>query len=357
MIWSQILLLLVADISTAPGARCSLEKPALSWIGPKGADTLGFEPLSLLALGDGWLGLAAGNGGVQFRSPTGEWSNVRQLPVDVVLKVESAGSGLLVAGAVLLAEGWKVFLVGVDGRIKETWNLPDNPFYVQSLATWRDTYWATVSEGWWTRPSPNGLLELLPGGKVVRHADIPKTEEDGHLVVPWDAVLYFGPTGEKVYCVPHECQHDGPCHYGYCYRKDKVAWREWGHWWWLPVPCGDYLLEQEVAVREPHFSFSRNRTVVRRIRDGVQVASVRTGADTGITCAGPDEFLLNAGKSITSFSLPTGRRRWSVQVAKRAGSVVTLARAGTCTIALTHRNFMVSICPGADERMVTTVTR
>jgi len=357
MIWPHMLLLLLANLPTAPGAHCSNEKPALSWVGPDGADTLGFEPLTLLALEDGWLGLVAGNGRVQFRSPTGEWSEVLQLPVDVVLRVKRAGSGLLVAGAVLLAQGWKVFLVGVDGHIKETWDLPDNPFYVHSLAVWKDTYWATVSEGWWTRPSPNGLLELLPGGKVVRHADIPKTEEDGHVVVPWDAVLYFGPTGEKVYCVPHECQHDGPCHYGYCYRSDKVAWREWGHWRWLPVPCGDYLLEQEVAIPDEHLSFSRNRTVVRRIMDGVQVATVRTGPDTGIACAGPDEFLLNAGKSITSFSLPSGRRRWSMPVPVRAGNVVQLARAGTCTIALTDRDAMVTICPGVGEKLVTTVTR
>jgi hypothetical protein len=368
----QILILLIAEISAAPGGRCSLdeevlstssgrcslEKPALRWSDSDEAQWAGFGALGLAELENGWLGLAAADGRVQFRSPIGEWSAVKRLPVDVVRLVESAGLGLLVVGEVVLAHGSKVFLVGLDGYIKETWNL-DEPFNLHSLAVWRDTYWATGSDLW--SSSPEGkLLELLPGGKAVRHADIPKTQEDGKTVVPWDAVLYFGSAGERVYCVPHECRHDGPCHYGYCYRKDKVAWSEWGHWLGRPVSCGDYLLEQEFAVPaapDLHLSFPRNRTVVRRIADGTQVAAVRNGAGGSAVCAGPNEFLLNTGDSISSFSLPNGRRRWSARVPARAGNVVTVAKSGNCMIGLTHRNAMVSICPDQRQRMVTTITR
>src|ERR1019366_1031430 len=132
MIGLHILILLIADISAAPGGRCSLgedvlstssgrcslEKPALRWSDSDEAQWAGFGALGLVELENGWLGLAAADGGVQFRSPTGEWSAVRRLPVDVVGRVESAGLGLLVVGEVLLGQGSKVFLVGLDGRIK-----------------------------------------------------------------------------------------------------------------------------------------------------------------------------------------------------------------------------------------------
>jgi hypothetical protein len=117
------------------------------------------------------------------------------------------------------------------------------------------------------------------------------------------------------------------------------------------------LLEQEFVVPDKHLSFPRNRTIVRRITDGVQVATVKTRADDDIVCAGSDKFLLNSGNSITSLSLPSGRRNWSMPVPAHAGQAVTVARAGVCTIALTDRDTMVSICQGADERIVTTVTR
>jgi hypothetical protein len=276
--------------------------------------------------------------------------------VDVVIAAESAGTGLLVAGAVLNEDGWRAFLIGTEGDIRDTWDLPGNPFLVHSLAVWKDTYWVTFCDQW-SRPPPDGLLELVPGGKAVRRAEIPPTEEDGHVVVPWDAVLYFGPAGERIYCVPHECRHDGPCHYGYCYRNDKVVWREWGHWWFLPVPCGDYLIEQEFVVPDDHLSFTHDRSVVRRISDGVQVATVKTGPRSAVACAGPDEFLLNTGKSVIGLSLPGGRRRWSVPIPPQVGAVVQLARAGTCTIALTSRNAMISICQGSGPQMVTTITR
>jgi hypothetical protein len=353
MTWFQIFMLLVADIAAAPGARCALEKPTLSWNDP---DTWNNRPLRLRALQDGWLGLVAADGRVQFRSPTGEWSEVRRLPVDIALAVASAGIDLLVAGEVFHAKGVTVFLVGTDGSIKETWKVPDDPVLVHSLVAWKDTYWATASGGWWTQPSPDSPLEFLPGGKVMRHADVPKTEIDGHMVAPWNAALHFGPSGERVYCVQSECQHDGPCHYGFCYRKDSLSWREWGHWWYQPVSCGDYLLEQEFVIPDNHLSFPRNRTIVRRISDGTKVATVRTGTDD-IVCASPDEFLLNSGKSVASLSLPSGRRRWSVPVPARAGNVAEAARAGTCTIAITDRDAMVSICPGVGDKMVTTITR
>ena len=352
MIWFQLLLLFATNASAASADSASLEKPALSWKNARVGDAPRFE---LLALADGWLGLVATKGKVQFRSPTGKWSDVLELPTDDVRSIASAGSGILVGGERHASLDPTVFFVGIDGRIGETWNMPHDVLH--SVAAWKGARWATVSGYFW-RASPDGLLELLSGGKVVRHAEIPAVKVDVRFEVPWNAVLHLGPAGERIFCVPHECGPDF-CHYSYCYRGDgdKVVWQQFGRWWFQPVPCGDYLIEQEYAVPDRHLSFPRNRTIVRRITDGVQVATVRTGADTGISCAGPDEFLLNAGKSITSFSLPSGRRRWSMPVPVRVGNVVQLARAGTCTIALTDRDAMVSICQGVGEKMVTTVTR
>jgi hypothetical protein len=355
MTWLQILLLLAADASAASRDSGSLEKPALSW---KSAYDGRSTVFSLLPLENGWRGLVATKGKVQLRAPTGRWSEVLQLPVDDVRAIASAGSGILVAGEKHYPSDpsvCTVFLVGIDGRISDTWTLPEGVFH--SIAAWKDTRWATISGYAW-RASPNGLPELLPGGKIVRHAGIPAVKVDVRNEVPWNAVLHLGPAGERIFCVPYECGPDF-CHFGYCYRgsKGKVAWLEYGQWLDQPVFCGDYLIEPEFALGWfNHLLFSKNRTVVRRIADG-GVASVKMGQSGSIVCAGPDEFLLDKGRSITSLSLPSGSRRWSVTVPKRAGYVVTLARAGTCTIALTHRDAIMSICPGLGQQLVTTITR
>ena len=357
MIWLQILLLLVAAGSAAPGDRGSLEKPAFSCKGGRMGDPL---PFGLVALADGWLSLVGTTGRVQLRSPTGKWSEVLQLPVDDVPASASAGSGsgILVAGVKHYPPGpsvYTVFLVDIDGRIRDTWTMPDGVFH--SIATWKDTRWATISDYSWTA-FPDGLLELLPGGKIVRHAGIPAVKVDVRNEVPWNAVLHLGPAGERIFCVPYECRPDF-CHYGYCYRGDggKVTWLEYGHWLGQVVPCGDYLLEQEFALGSlDHLLFAKNRTVVRRISDGAKVGSIKTGQSGTIACAGPDELLV-ANAAVTSVSLPTGRRRWSVPLLRRAGYVVAVARAGTCTIALTGSDAMVSICPGVGQQMVTTITR
>jgi hypothetical protein len=275
-----------------------------------------------------------------------------------VTAIASAGSGILVAGVKQYPPGplvYTVFLVGIDGRVRDTWTLPDGVFH--SIAAWKDTRWATISGYAW-RASPNGLLELLPGGKIVRYAGIPAVKVDVRDEVPWNAVLHLGPAGERIFCVPYECGPDF-CHYGYCYRGDggKVAWLEYGHWLGKVVLCGDYLLEQEVALGSlDHLLFTKNRTVVRRISDGARVGSVKTGQGGTIACAGPNELLV-ANAAVTSVSLPTGRRQWSVPLSQRAGYVVAVARAGTCTIALTGRDAIVSICPGVGEKMVITITR
>ena len=357
MVRLPLLLLLLVEAPAASNDSGPLDKPTLSW---KRAFDGRYTVFRLLSLEDGWLGLVATKGQIQFRSPAGRWSDVLQLPIDDdVRATASAGSGILVAGKrynPASASAGTVFLVGIDGHIRETWTLPEGVFH--SIATWKDTRWATISNYAW-RAFPDGLLELLPGGRIVRHVGIPVVEVDVRKEVPWNAVLHLGPAGERIFCVPHECGPDF-CHFGYCYRGDgdKVVWQEFGRWWFQPITCGAYLIEQEYSAGwVDHLHFPKNRTIVRRISDGIKVGSMKTQEGDSAVCAGPDEFILNKGDSVTSLSLPGVRRRWSVPVPKRAGNVVTLARAGTCTIALTNRGSMVSICPGADGKMVATITR
>ncbi len=357
MIRLPLILLLLVEAPAASHDSGPLDKPTLSW---KSAFVGRSTVFRLLSLEDGWLGLVATKGQIQFLSPAGRWSAVLQLPIDDdVQATASAGYGILVAGKKYnpaSAAAGTVYLLGTDGRIHETWTLPEGVFH--SIATWKDTRWATISDYAW-RAFPDGLLELLPGGKIVRHAGIPVVKVDVRNEVPWNAVLHLGPAGERIFCVPHECGPDF-CHFGYCYRGDgdKVLWQEFGQWWYQPITCGDYLLEQEFALGwVEHLRFPKNLTIVRRISDGAKVSSIKTQLGDSAVCAGPDEFLLNKGGSISSFSLPSARRRWSVPVPKRAGNVVTVARAGACTIALTKRGSMVSICPGADGKMVTRTTR
>jgi hypothetical protein len=345
MTWLQVFTVFAAGLSAAPGDRPSLEKPALSLRGEDWG--LGHPELKLVALDDGWLGLVARNGKVQFRSSAGKWSAVQRLPMDAILISASAGAGILVTGAKLNENGpTRILLVGIDGHVKETWEVPD--WVVSSLAYWKDTLWATVAEKW-TSPSADGLLELLPGGRVERHRGIPETVEDGQTVVPWDAQLLFGPSWERVFCVPEECRHDGPCHYAYCYRRDTVTWLEYGKSCAHVVACGGYLLEPEGVSPDFHgLKHRQNQVVVRRIADGVKVASVGTAGV--VACGGPDEFLVG-DRSIAAFQLPSGRRLWSVPVG--AGGVETMAQTGACTIALTTRDQMIRICRDDGRPVVT----
>jgi hypothetical protein len=121
------------------------------------------------------------------------------------------------------------------------------------------------------------------------------------------------------------------------------------------VACGNYLLEHEIAGSDQYLTFRHNRIVVRRISDGALVATVKSEYDF-IVCAGPDEFL-GIDSSVTSVSLPKGRRQWSIPVPRSIGYVVEAARTGSCTIGLTNKAAMVSICQGEGQRMVTTITR
>ncbi len=349
MSWLKLFLIVATELSPIHGAR-ALEGPTLSWR----IDGEYLDPTSkLVQMADGWLALIAVNSKVQFRSPTGKWSRVIDFPIQEVEASAAAGAAVLVAG-----EGpgphrlWQrvVLLIGIDGSVNGQWEIPD--LRVQSLAAWQNSRWATGYAGFMGHHGPKVLWALLPGGKVETRDEIPTIVEDGEAVVPWRVFLYLGPSGEKVFCVPETCEHDLPCHYALCYRRDKVVWEAYGKWLGRPVLCSDYLLEQEVPVPwDPHLHHVHSRTVVRRISDGVKVASVGTGPNAVIACATPDTFVA-ADTSVVAMSLATGRRRWSVPV--RAGRAVAVAQAGECTIALTNRDEMMSICPGNGNPVVTT---
>jgi hypothetical protein len=324
--------LLAAWLVAAANEEQPLDRPTISlsetYEGPSSA-------MTLLPLRGGFLALVAADGRLQFRSQAGLWSDVMKLPVDHILQIAIDDSGVLLSGN---KEGgphhpWltQVFLVGTDGQVTETWGI--DPQSVRSLATRKGSRWAT---------SDSTLLALLPGGKYEAGPEIPKANRDGRTISTRNARLYFGREGECVYCIPEICEHDGPCHYAYCYRQDQVNWVEFGRWTKHPILCGNYLLEPEGwKYLEDHLPHHHQGTVVRRIADGVEVASVKMDRRSVVACGGDDEFLI-ADTSIKAFHLTTGRRLWSVPV--RAGTAVAVARTGDCVIALTNRGKQQNVC-------------
>jgi hypothetical protein len=296
-----------------------------------------------LSLADRWLGLIAVDGKAQLRSPTGKWSDVIDLPIERVVAAASDGSAILVAGETPGPDESRRALVlslGIDGHVHARWEMPVS--LLQSLAAGQNGRWATGYIGFNGHQGPKVLWALLSGGKIEPRDEIPTIVEDGQDVVPWRVFLYLGPSQEKIFCVPQTCQHDLPCHYALCYRRDKVAWNKYGRWVARPVLCGDYLLEQELPMTFVRFlPHSHSRTVIRRISNGTKVGSVATGPDALLSCAGPGTFVA-ADTSVRAMSLSSGRRQWSVPI--RAGHAVAVAQAGDCTIALTDRDEMMSIC-------------
>ncbi len=351
MFWLPLIALLSANAADAVVAPGTLEKPALSWRSSK-TET---GRLALFSVGDGWLALVAMTAKVQFRSPAGAWSKVTDLPVDMVLRVAHADHGILVAGR--KTEEYRtttIFFVDIEGRTLETWQLSQR---VHSLAAWQGRRWATVSDG--TRGQFPGfdLIELLPKGSFIVREKVPPAEDRGEMVRTSSVFLDFGPSGERIYCSYPECMFEaGPCHPGFCYRQDKVQWIRYGSWLGTRL-CGGYLLENEYASGViDHFEFTRNRAVVRRISDGNEAGSINFKKRDGQACAGPDELLL-ASDSVTSVSLPSGRRLWSVPVPRSVGRAIAVARASVCTIALTTKDAILRICPGDGQKMVTTIAR
>ena len=343
-----MLLLTAANLFTAGQGVGALEGPTLSWgsTADLGSEELG-EPrdprFRLLPLADGWLGLIAVDGKAQLRSPTGKWSDVIDLPIERVVAAASDGSALLVAGERPRPDkSWQVVVLslGIDGHFHARWEMPG--FLLQSLAAGQNARWATGYTGFRGHDGPKVLWALLSDGKIEPRDELPTIIEDGHGVLPWRVFLYLGPSQERVFCVPQTCQHDLPCHYARCYRRDKVVWRAYGKWVARPVLCGSYLLEQELPITFVRFlPHSHSRTVIRRISDGATVASVGTSPNEILSCARPGSFVA-ADTSVRAMSLSNGRRQWSVPI--RAGHAVAVAQAGECTIALTDQNEMMSIC-------------
>jgi hypothetical protein len=238
-----------------------------------------------------------------------------------------------------------IFLVGVDGQIRETWELPDECIY--SLVAWKGQRFAT---------GLRQTFELLPSGRIGKGPETPTVVRYGYgpdhslaeqPIVPEWFHLYLGPKGEKVYCVSQQCHHDGPCHYAYCYRRDQVGWDEFGRWSKPPVGCGNFLLEPEISgSRDYYLPHHHNRTIVRRIADGIKIASVKTARDSVVACGGEDEFLV-ADTSIMAFQITTGRRLWSVPV--QSGTAVAVARANDCVVVLTNQGREQDVCRQASH--------
>jgi hypothetical protein len=108
------------------------------------------------------------------------------------------------------------------------------------------------------------------------------------------------------------------------------------------VGCGNFLLESEISgARDYYLPHHHNRTIVRRIADGIKIASVKTTKDSVVACGGEDEFLV-ADTSIKAFQTTTGRLLWSVPV--RSGKAVAVARANDCVVALTNRGREQDVC-------------
>jgi hypothetical protein len=336
------------------GEGHSTEKAAISLRDP--------DDGRLLTLSDGSLALIATDGRIAFRSPAGKWSEVVKLPFKYVYRSASDDSGVLVVGsrpatspevtAILSGidpedkmspsfrehahpEVAVILHLGVDGQISKTWEIPNA--IVQSLATRNGRLWATKLRG---------MVELLPDGRVEERLDVPTVVRHEHgretSTMPASLFLYLGQTGERVFCAPEECDHDGPCHYGYCYRRDELSWEQHGKWTEEPTICDGHLLEVERSADPKTYpKHDQNRVVVRRITNGSEVVAVKMEKRSVIACGGDDEFLI-ADKSIKAFQVTTGRRLWSVPV--RSGSTVAVARAKDCVIALTNRGKQQNIC-------------
>jgi hypothetical protein len=331
MIAFRVLTFLAAWGAASPEAPETRDQPSILLF-----ETLdhGYFAPTLLPVKDGFLALVAPNGKLQFRSPAGQWSEVVKVPVQHILQSAVDDAGVLVSGNNEDEKVTRAFAVGVDGRVTETWEIA--PELVRSLATWKGSRWAA---------SDRKLLALLPAGKYETGLEIPKALlPDGHTIPALYARLYLGPDGERVFCVPEICEHDGPCHYGFCYRRDQANWEEFGKWTRNPISCGAYLLEPEgspmalMSILPHHQHFG---TVVRRVADGAKVASVKMKKNSVVACGGDNEFLV-ADTSVKAFQLTTGRRLWSVPV--RSGIAVAAGRALDCVVVLTDRGKQQNVC-------------
>ncbi len=304
----------------------------------------------LIPLHDGSIALLGGDPRLQIRSPAGEWSPVVPLALEYVANYEADDQGLLVVGEEVgtsKLRGTVVLLLGADGKKIDRWEFPNAG--VRSVASHAGRRWATLM---------NRMVELLPGGRtepVFEPLPAPPdvgSEHGEKVQTRTSARLRLGPSGERIFCVPEESHHDGPCHYGFCFRNDQVIWNESGTWTWLPLVCGDYLVEPERRWdRGTYPLHHHHRIVVRRISDGVKVAAAPVQPSTVVECGVPGAVLL-ADTSVRAVQLSTGRRLWSAPV--RSGHAVAIAQVGDCTTVLTNHGTMTNICRGghADSRQI-----
>jgi hypothetical protein len=330
MSWAQAILPLAAGLVAATSVALAAD------VWPQG-----WDDERLIPLHDGSLArLRFDTNSLQIRSPAGEWSPVMTLPLDYVSKNEADDEGLLVVGEKLEARKPHVdavLLLGPDGKEIDRWEFPNDG--VRSVASRAGRRWATLM---------NRMVELLPGGKtelVFQPLPAPPdvgSEHGKKVQTRTSARLQLGPSGERVFCVPEESHHDGPCHYGFCYRNDNVIWNESGTWTEIPLVCGDYLVEPERRwSRGTYPLHHHHRIVVRRISDGVKVAAAPVQPSTVVECGAPGAVLL-ADTSVRAVQLSTGRRPWSAPV--RSGHAVAIAQVGGCTTVLTNRGMMTNIC-------------
>jgi hypothetical protein len=320
-----------------------------------------------MALDNGSLALVTNGGTVQFRSAIGEWSSVVQLPFKYVYSSAPDEDGVLVAGsrpankeemdAILSkidpnremapsfrehahAEVALILSISIDGHIRRRWAIPNAA--VQSLASWGGRRWATILRG---------VVELLPTGEVSDSEEQPTVERQIHgrrqQVVPADIQLFIGRSGERIFCAPEECDHDGPCHYAACFRRDQPSWHSAGHWTSDPIACGSYLLEPERKGSNGDLRHDRDRLTIRRLADGVETASISLEQNVVVTCGGSHNEFLIAGATVQSYEPATGRRNWSVRI--RSGRATAIARAKDCVVVLTSRGKQQNICRAASE--------
>jgi len=330
--WASAILPLTLALAAASSAGLAADKPAF-W--PEDWDRGRLVPLR-----DGSIALVGGDPRLQIRSPAGEWSPVVRLALEYVANYEADDQGLLVVGEEVgtsKLRGTVVLLLGVDGEKIDRWEFPNDG--VRSVASRAGRRWATLM---------NRMVELLPGGKTeLVFQPLPAPPDGGSehgrkVQTRTSARLRMGPVGEQVFCVPEEAYHEGPFHYGFCFRNDQVVWNESGTWTEIPLVCGDYLVEPERRwSRGTYPLHHHHRIVVRRISDGVKVAAAPVQPSTVVECGAPGAVLL-ADTSVRAVQLSTGRRPWSAPV--RSGHAVAIAQVGGCTTVLTNRGMMTNIC-------------